>query len=194
MKCGKLNYFLCRVTNLLWEHKNVEKFWEKVIETRENKSSLGLGVSSCQDGLTKHYPYVRVLVDALEDRLGFKAPKDVDKSVTNETINAAAEMFIYLTYCRKDSQAAWAQLYRNLFQNHNPDMILITLNRLMKTSQHDVAKELFEYLEIQWNLKFQSFATGGPNRMNIAIILRLINIYLSIVMQYPNPKRSIFVQ
>ena len=132
------------------------------------------------------------MVDALEDRLGFKAPKDVDKSVTNETINAAAEMFIYLTYCRKDSQAAWAQLYRNLFQNHNPDMILITLNRLMKTSQHDVAKELFEYLEIQWNLKFQSFATGGPNRMNIAIILRLINIYLSIVMQYPNPKRSIF--
>ena len=163
----------CRLANLLWKHKDIETFWGKVVETRTNKSTLG--ISGCQNGFAKVYWDVDQLVDALEERIGYKAPKEVDKSVTNETINAAAEMFIYLTFCRNGGNAAWAQLYKNLFQDHNPDVILITLNRLMKTSHHDVAKNILEYLEIKWDLKFQS-VVAGSNRMNssIARTLRLI--------------------
>ena len=92
-------------------------------------------------------------------------------NTTNEILNAAAEMFVFMYYCpRHDS--AWKQFYKNLLKTNKPDTILLTLNRLMKTEKQKVARSLLEYLENHWNLKFRNITTLGKKFYPLAQVFR----------------------
>ena len=56
-----------------------------------------------------------------------------DHTISNETIEAAGEMFIYLYLCPKFNWR-WTNFYVDLFQNSTPDVIVQTLNRIMYTA------------------------------------------------------------
>ena len=56
-----------------------------------------------------------------------------DHTISNETIEAAGDMFIYLYLCPKFNWR-WTNFYVDLFQNSTPDVIVQTLNRIMYTA------------------------------------------------------------
>ena len=53
---------------------------------------------------------------------------------TNEYLETGAEMFIYWNLCPK-FLLHWAQFYKDLLQNASPDIIVLTLNRIMVTGR-----------------------------------------------------------
>ena len=77
-------------------------------------------------------------------------------NVTEEIFNTAGEMFVFSNHCPRGGNKNWIQFYKDLSESHEPDVILITLNRLMKTSQRDTAKKILDYLDTHWNLKFRN--------------------------------------
>ena len=100
---------------------------------------------------------ISALIEILEN--------EFNQNITEDILNTAGEMFIYLNHCRDGGNAKWIQFYKDLFKIHEPDVILLTLNRLMKleTTQRDIAMKLLDYLEIQWDLKFRNI-TSLQNR------------------------------
>ena len=55
-------------------------------------------------------------------------------NITRENLKMAAEMFIYLNTC---PDPAWFKFYRDLFEKHSLEFIILTLNRLLKNANKD---------------------------------------------------------
>ena len=79
-------------------------------------------------------------------------------NMTSREMTIAAEMFIYLNTCPK---AEWLLFYRDLFKNHSPEYIILTLNRVMKSSSE-------KYKDIAWKLleKFDKLLPLTYSRMH----------------------------
>ena len=79
------------------------------------------------------------------------------KNVSNEILSVAAKTFIYLNFCPFpndfDTFREWIEFYHNLFQKNNPKIILITLNRLLKTTQNEISLSLLQYVSTLWRLR-----------------------------------------
>ena len=102
---------------------------------------------------------------------------DVSENITEEIINSAAEMFIKLNFCpvpnEYDTFQSWIHFYKDLFQNHNPRLIVMTINRLLKSKEDNVAQQLLLYVKSLWKLKFhQSSSEFDKNNVQVAQILR----------------------
>ena len=77
----------------------------------------------------------------VEKKLKIKSSEQ-KKALTNEELQTAGEMFLYLNMC-PDTMKPWLVFYKDLFQSHSPDQIILTLNRLMKGTKTQT-KEFFE--------------------------------------------------
>ena len=65
-------------------------------------------------------------------------PPPVFKNMTAEDLKTAAEIFIYMNTCpMKNWFGPWYLLYNNLFKMKSPDIIIATLNRLMKSKNKE---------------------------------------------------------
>ena len=60
--------------------------------------------------------------------------ENINFNFTNEYLETAAKMFIYWNLCPK-FMLDWAQLFKDLLQNASPDIIVLTLNRIMVTGR-----------------------------------------------------------
>ena len=60
--------------------------------------------------------------------------ENINLNFTNEYLETAAKMFIYWNLCPK-FMLDWAQLFKDLLQNASPDIIVLTLNRIMVTGR-----------------------------------------------------------
>ena len=76
--------------------------------------------------------------------------KKIDKDDMNNLYNipkdfldAAGEMFIYWNLCPKFLYD-WTQFYADLIQNASPDIILLTLNRIIVTAKMRGDKNIFD--------------------------------------------------
>ena len=56
--------------------------------------------------------------------------------IQEETLKEAADMFIYLNSCTKTFMA-WIDFYRRLFNNSNPPVVLLMLNRLILKAKNE---------------------------------------------------------
>ena len=81
------------------------------------------------------------------------------ENMSNILLKKAAKMFIYLNSCFTDLRP-WFVFYTNLFDGNNPNMIMLQLNRILKSknaSQNqnlkNIARELFEKTSDMFSLK-----------------------------------------
>ena len=65
-----------------------------------------------------------------------------DSDISNETIEAAGEMFIYLNLCPK-YMWRWTNFYVDMLLNSPPDVLVQTLNRIMYTGKIKEDKSIF---------------------------------------------------
>ena len=70
-------------------------------------------------------------VAAVEQMLNITSSDLVFNNITPSTLKAAAEMFMYLNSCSFDL-IPLVKFFKDLLMNKRPDIILLTLNRMLK--------------------------------------------------------------
>ena len=81
-------------------------------------------------------------------------------NMTEETLQKAAEMFIFLTSC-SETIRSWFYFYENLFTQKTPTQIIVDLNRVLKgedtpenMDMKTIARKLFLKLDKILSLKY----------------------------------------
>ena len=97
-----------------------------MVKTLKSETSLDL---SCNYKPTLIDDVKLSKVMAVEHMLQIQSSDQINETLTNEELQIAAEMFLYLTVC-PDTIKPWIVFYRDLFQTQSPDQIILTLNRL----------------------------------------------------------------
>ena len=90
-------------------------------------------------------------MEAVKNELGAETSEIRFDNMTKEDLKNAAEMFIYYNLCPK-FMYEWTTFYIDLMQNASPDVIVLTLNRIMVTGRkkgdkmiENIAKKIFKY-------------------------------------------------
>ena len=88
-------------------------------------------------------------VNLLEDQLGIESTEVRFENIGRENLKTAAEIYIYLNTC-PDSLKPWFLFYHDLFHDQEPNQIILTLNRMMKSTAPEnkgnklLVKKLFQ--------------------------------------------------
>ena len=126
----------------------------------------------------------------LENELKIKSPEQRFENMTAKDLQTAAEMFIYLNMCPdmyknylhlsvlKKQFMAWFTFYEELLKNKPPDIILLTLNRMMKrTNDNGFKGTFFKLISNSLKLKNEEIQSllPGPER-NTSLLVNLESI------------------
>ena len=112
-----------------------------VVKTVKIRTALDLSCDTVSDDIMMSQ------VKAVEQMLQIESSEHINESLTNEELQAAAEMFLYLITCPNIAWfKSWYSFYKYLFLTQPADQILLTLNRMMKTIQDKDTKLLTENL------------------------------------------------
>jgi len=71
-------------------------------------------------------------VKAVEQKLHVQSSEQINETLTNEELKAAAEMFLYLNTCPDVWFKDWFSFYSDFFLNQPADQIILALNRMTK--------------------------------------------------------------
>ena len=80
-------------------------------------------------------------VATIEQKLEVESSDITFENITMENLNHAAEMFFYLktqnpcTDSLKEWLNVWGTIYTDIFENHSPQEIILTLNRMLRSNQ-----------------------------------------------------------
>ena len=139
-------------------NSSIDNIWKIV---RNIKAKLSFEKSCTYDGIYNCRQYdneIKPQVDELQRALKINATDEFNENVTKENLNAAAEMFLYINSCSKPLKP-WFIFYQDLFQNHSPDQIILTLNRIIKTNRDkklvSISKKLLNKINSLLSLKYE---------------------------------------
>ena len=104
-------------------------------------------------------------VKQVEDRLGLVSTDEVFENMTSEELlETAGEMYLYLISCYPIVDTVTA-FYENMFRTLPPDVILMTLNRIIKSKENSdikyifvvrsTAEKLFSKITTEFSLHYQ---------------------------------------
>ena len=124
-------------------------------------------------------------IRAVEFKLKFVSSDLVFQNITDKKLAIAADMFLYLNSCTFELMSL-VQFFNDLFMNQNPDLIILTLNRILKIKESPATKGLIrvvqallknvtklfsrKYQRIE-NMTWEGMGNLGKNGGNIYIIL-----------------------
>ena len=110
------------------------------------KTETSIYQACTKEGL---YEYDNILNQMVEVGIRLKMVMSVDRleNMEPDELKKAAEMFLYINACpdpffEQNTFMAFLKFYPDLFANKSPDLILLTLNRIKKTSNSQYAKDL----------------------------------------------------
>ena len=108
---------------------------------------LYLGVISCEVDAIKQ-------VNEVENNLKIEPTNDIFENITEASLNAAAKIFLYIYpeakhgYCLfsifNSWFRVWSTFYHDLFKTQSADKIILTLNRIIKTTSHQLSRNAAE--------------------------------------------------
>ena len=134
----------------------------------------------------------------MEEELQITGNKRKFDNMTNEYLEIASQMLIYLYIKMPKATNAWSNFYWELFQTDSPVAIILTLNRLFQEDLEtkSIVRKLFKKAETLLTLKYEEFKSlvaGGEVR-NISFSMKNLQtkgmyplkiIFVS-TMTYPN--------
>ena len=96
-------------------------------------------------------------------------------NISTRFLETAGEMFIYWNLCPK-FMYEWNKFYIDLMQNASPDIIVLTLNRIIKTGEQngdktimEIARKLLRTISEKYSLVFQqidALTKKSPSKQN----------------------------
>ena len=100
------------------------------------------------------------MLKAVEQMLQIESSEQINKTLTNENLQSAGEMFLHLFMCPY-TEKPWLLFYKELFQTQSPDQIILTLNRIMKGPRAQTNKFFKNVAEILLNRTLSTFHGRG---------------------------------
>ena len=111
-------------------------------------------------------------IEELTRKLNVEAKTGI-LSISRETLETAAQMYIYVRLCQH-SIKPWALFYMDLLQNNSTDEIMLTLNRILKADfkndqnkalleiASDILKQITSLLQLKYG-EIQDLSRGRTN-------------------------------
>ena len=117
----------------------------------------------------------------VEKYLNIKSPSSIINNIPKKYLETAAEIFLYLNSCpfstiSKQWYKSWFIFFNDLFKTQQPDKIILTLNRLMKSNTEKnrhvklMASKLMEKATILMELKneeLRRMLPGGTRNASV---------------------------
>ena len=107
---------------------------------------------------------------SLEQQLNIKSYEIIFANISRDTLEAAAEMFLFLNSCSEYLET-WLSFYTDLFMTKAPDEIVLALNRIMnhdnKNRDGNIALELFKKVTKIMKLKYEEIQKIINGRMEV---------------------------
>ena len=100
-------------------------------------------IDTCDnDGLYGLYPLtiIKSHNEAFEKLIPPQSVLDKSENITHSKLKSAAEKFLYLNSC-SFAFKEWILFYKDLLENQTPHQIILTLNRLMKENNDNIADD-----------------------------------------------------
>ena len=104
-----------------------------------------------------------------------EADLDGAYNISTSFLETAGGMFIYWNLCPK-FMYEWKKFYIDLMQNASPDIIVLTLNRIIKTGEQngdktivEIARKIFRKITEKYSLVFQqidALTKKSPSKQN----------------------------
>ena len=93
----------------------------------------------------------------VEKHLQIQSSEKRFKDISHDILNTASEIFIYIfSLCHDDKTAEKWFFYRDLFQNHSSDIIILTLNRMSQTLMNtEINQKLIKRTATLLRLKYE---------------------------------------
>ena len=112
------------------------------------------------------------LINSIERNQGLNIGVDSSEEISEDNLETAAEMYIYLLYCSSDNDfkmVRWNLFFIDLIENYSLKSIINTLFGIINMARHDI--ESFEYvlaMKVLENIKpFLSLALLTESFKNI---------------------------
>lgn len=121
-------------------NRNDVDLWKLVKKIRiKTIQELSLSSSTCKYTFAREV-YITQISEELEKILEINCTDKVFTNVTDKTLANAAKVFIYLSFCHGPELLSWKHFFLNLFQNFQPKMMLLNLNRILKNSDGSIQR------------------------------------------------------
>ena len=162
-----------RMANIVQSSKDAEQVWSLVRDMRlDTKLMRESDKDLCVENMNKDSVFIGRVLTMLETKLRIVTNQESQfkRRISDEYLNIAAEIYIYLIYCpnpdyRSPGKNSWVELYRNLFSNNNQQTIILTMSRVIseveiqKAFEYNLARQLFEKVWTVFQLKSKDIAT-----------------------------------
>ena len=164
---------------------NLKNLWTVV---RKTKLFTTLDKKCAIDGLFKDHTHILIQVKRVEENLQIKSSQVPYKNMTSKHLGDAAKMLIYLSTCPGLNTASafnaypfekwfkrWNIFFKNLFEIHSPDHIILTLNRLTKNNLQMnqkgkiIVQKIFKRAASMFHLEYeaiQNILPGNGKKIN----------------------------
>ena len=159
---------------------NLKTLWTVV---RKTKLFTTLNKKCTIDGLFKDHTHIRNQVKRVEENLQIKSSQVPYKNMTSKHLGDAAKMLIYLSTCPGVDTASafnahpfekwfkrWNIFFKNLFEIHSPDHIILTLNRLTKNNFQNnqkgkiILQKIFKRAAFMFHLEYEAIQNILPGK------------------------------
>ena len=130
-------------------------------------------VNQCTKGILED-SHIEKQVNKIESKVYVTppdAPESILENMDNTTLKHAADMFIYLNSCPQ-SIKSWILLYKDLIMWKTRDVLVLTLNRILKAEsigQNDefkeIAKSILEKVQIDLSLQYKEILNINNGKM-----------------------------
>ena len=120
-------------------------------------------VNQCTKGILED-SHIEKQVNKIESKVYVTppdSPESVLENMDNTTLKHAADMFIYLNSCPQ-SIKSWILLYKDLIMWKTRDVLVLTLNRILKAESvnenddfKEIAKNILEKVQIDLSLRYK---------------------------------------
>ena len=113
-------------------------------------------------------------VEAVEQQLNMIKSTEILQNITDSSLKVAGEMFLFINSCPYDLQY-WFKFYADLFKNKSPDIITLTLNRMLKRGNQrnkrlkTIVKKLFTRVTSLLSLKYEEIQNGTQGLGNFSL-------------------------
>ena len=138
---------VCRLANILQLTKlDAEMIWKVVKKIKAQIPFSEGGCNANADGM--YNDKVTANVQEVENKLNVKSSELKLGDITNENLENAGKMFVYLNMCLRDQwHTSWYNFYNNLFKNQQVNNMVLTLNRIMKSRKTPLNKSVLYLAE-----------------------------------------------
>ena len=146
-----------RLANIVHQSQHSHHLWGLVRDSRDKLWRVKRE-KDCKKNMFVNEELLGENIEEIGGGLNLTVSSAVLDDLTEETLSAAAELYIYLIYCPTDKMKEWQDFYRDLLTRPLKTIILtlssiMSKKRMMSNSEFNLASKIFTKISSAFDLK-----------------------------------------